>query len=238
MSAPAEGGGAHGASDLVWNMPIPGTEYHLPIYSFVITSWLIMFLLVFTGYLATKNMKRMPKGIQNVWEYIVEGLFGFIEGMLGEKRVRLYGAFLVTLFLYILLSNYSGLLPGAGSVVGLMPPTANVSITVALAIIVFFSVFYFGIKTKGIGFFKHFLVPFAVLLPLNILDEIVRPVSLSLRLYGNIYGEEQILHQLGEMFPLLPLPMMALSLLLGAIQALVFFLLATTYIAGATEEHH
>lgn len=241
MSAAAAGGGSvhHGPADPLFNLAIPGTEYHLPIYNFVITSWVIMFILAFTAYLATRNMKRLPKGIQNVWEYIVEGLFGFFGGLLGEERARKYGPFLATCFLYILLSNYSGLIPGAAMIKGFVPPTSNVSITAALAVLVFLSVFYFGIRAKGIGFFKHFFQPMAFLFILNVIEELVRPVSLSLRLYGNVYGEETIISELGNMVPfLVPLPMMALGVLLGAIQAFVFTLLATTYIAGATEEHH
>ncbi len=240
MSSGGEGGGMHhGPVDPLFNLAIPGTNYHLPIYNFVITSWVIMFILAFTAWLATKNMKRLPQGIQNVWEYIVEGLFGFFGGMMGEDRARKYGPFLATCFLYILLSNYSGLIPGAAMIKGFVPPTSNVSITGALAILVFLSIFYFGIRAKGFGFFKHFFQPMAFLFILNLIEELVRPVSLSLRLYGNVYGEETIIGELGKMVPLLvPLPMMVLGVLLGAIQAFVFTLLASTYIAGATEEHH
>ena len=153
----SSGGGAvhHGPVDPLFNFAIPGTEYHLPIYNFVITSWVIMFILVFTAYLATKNMKRLPQGIQNIWEFTVEGLFGFYGGIMGEERARKYGAFLTTLFLYILLSNYSGLIPGAASIKGFVPPTSNVSITAALAILVFLSIFYYGMRAKGLGFFKR-----------------------------------------------------------------------------------
>jgi len=241
LSAAAEGGGAahHGPVDPLFNVAIPGTDFHLPIYNFVITSWVIMFILVFTAWLATKNMHRMPKGIQNVWEYAVDGLFSFFGGIMGEERARKYGPFLGTCFLYILLSNYSGVIPGAAMIKGFVPPTNNVSITAGLAVLVFLSVFYFGIQAKGIGFFKHFFQPMAFLFILNVIEELVRPISLSLRLYGNVYGEETIIAQLGEMVPfLVPLPMMVLGLLTGAIQALVFTLLASTYIAGATEEHH
>lgn len=235
----AGGGEHHGPVDPLITIDIPGTDFHLPIYNFVITSWVIMLILGFTAYLATRNMKRLPQGIQNLWETVVEGLFGFFGGLMGEERARKYGPFLATCFLYILLSNYSGLFPGAAMIKGFVPPTNNISITAALGILVFLSVFYFGIRAKGIGFFKHFFQPMAFLVVLNIIEELVRPVSLSLRLYGNIFGEEKIIEQLGEMVPLIvPLPMMALGLLTGAIQAFVFTILATTYISGATEEHH
>lgn len=241
MSAAEGGGGAvhHGPIDPLFNPVIPGTEYHLPIYNFVITSWVIILILTITAILATKNMKRFPKGIQNVWEYAVEGLFGFYGGIMGEERARKYGPFLTTCFLYILLSNYAGLIPGAAMIKGFVPPTNNVSITGALAMMVFVSIFYFGIRAKGIGFFKHFIQPMAFLFILNVIEELVRPLSLTLRLYGNIYGEEMIIGKLAEMVPfLVPLPMMVLGIITGAIQAFVFTLLASTYIAGATEEHH
>ncbi|ADG83725.1 ATP synthase F0 subunit A [Thermincola ferriacetica] len=206
---------------------------------FVITSWAIILLLGILSYLATRNMKKLPQGLQNVMEFVVEGLFGFFGGIMGEERARKYGPFLATCFLYILLSNYSGLLPGAAMIPGFVPPTNNISITAGLAILVFLSVFYFGIRAKGIGFFKHFFQPMAFLFILNIIEELVRPVSLSLRLYGNIFGEEMIIAKLSEMVPVLvPVPMMLLGVLTGAIQAFVFTLLATTYIAGATDEHH
>lgn len=232
-------GGSEGAVGPLFDIAIPGTHYHLPIYDFVITSWVIMFFLAFTAFLATKNMKRLPKGVQNVWEAIVEGLFDFIGGIMGEERARKYGPFLVTNFLFILCANYSGMIPGAAMIRGFTPPTNNISITAGLSILVFLSVFYFGIQAKGIGFFKHFFQPMAFLFILNVIEELVRPISLSLRLYGNIFGEEKIIEELGLMVPfLVPLPMMLLGLLTGVIQAFVFTLLASTYIAGATEEHH
>ncbi len=235
----AEGGHAllpH-EQDLLTTLHVAG--FDIPIYNFVITSWGVMVVLVLTALLATRNMKMLPAGVQNVWEAVVEGLFSFLGGIMGEERARKYGGFLTTCFLFILLSNYSGLIPGAGSLPGVTPPTNNVSVTGALAILVFLSVFYYGIGAKGIGFFKHFFQPMAFLFLLNLIEELVRPVSLTLRLYGNVFGEEQIIHELANMVPfLLPLPMMILALLTGAIQAFVFTLLASTYISGATEEHH
>lgn len=236
MSAAAHGGGgaaAHGPAE-----PF-GYLAGIEIPHFVITSWAIMLVLAVLSYLATRNMKRLPSGLQNAMEFAVEGLFNFFGGIMGEKRARMYGPFLATCFLYILLCNYSGLLPGAAMVPGFVPPTNNLSITAALAILVFLSIFYYGIRAKGIGFFKHFFQPMAFLFILNIVEELVRPVSLSLRLYGNVSGEETIIAKLAEMVPVLvPVPMMLLGVLTGAIQAFVFTLLASTYISGATEEHH
>lgn len=211
----------------------------IPVPHFVITMWVIMLLLIVLSLLATRNMKKVPSGVQNIMEYAVEGLVNFFSGVMGEERARAYFPLLGTFFLFILVSNYAGLIPGMGMIKGMKVPTSDVSVTAALAIITFFSVFILGIKRKGLRFFGHFLTPFALLLPLNIIEEIVRPISLTLRLYGNISGEEKIIEKLSEMVPLLlPLPMMALALLTGAIQAFVFTLLSSTYIASATEDHH
>jgi len=195
----------------------------------------ILGLLFFFG---TRNLKRVPGGLQNVVEAIVEGLLNFFTGVLGEKRARMYMPLLGTFFLFILLSNYSGLIPGSGIISGFKAPTSDWNVTGALAIVVFFATHYYGIKAKGIGYFKHFVTPFAAFLPLNLLEEVARPLSLTLRLFGNVFAEETIVFFLLVMAPfLVPVPMMALSLLLGAIQALVFTILATSYIGAATEEH-
>lgn len=220
-------------SDVVFNIgPVP-------VYNLTVTSWGVMLVLAVLFYLGSRHMDKVPKGAQNVAEAIVEGLLGFFAGVLGEDRARKYTPVLATFFLFILLSNYSGLLPGAGVIPGFKPPTSDWNVTGGLALIVLFSVHYFGIRAKGLSHFKHFLEPFPPFLPLNLLEEIARPLSLTLRLFGNIFAEETILAFLLGMAPfLVPVPLMALSLLLAAIQALVFTILATSYIGSATEEHH
>ncbi len=230
---------APGQEKLFAEIAVPGTDFVVPIYDFVITSWVIMALLALISFLATKNMKRVPAGLQNIVEFLVGGLYEFFGGIMGEKRIRMYGPFLFTFFLFILFSNYTGLIPWAKMIPGFVPPTNNISITAGFSILVFISIFYFGIRAKGIGFFKHFFQPMAFLFILNIIEELVRPVSLSLRLYGNVSGELIIKQELAAMMPfLLPVPIMLLGVLMGAIQAFVFTLLASTYIAAATEEHH
>lgn len=211
----------------------------VPVYNNTVTAWGVMILLTLLFYFGSRNMQRIPSGVQNVAETIVEGLLGFLAGVLGEDRARKYTPFLATLFLFILISNYSGLVPGAGVIHGFSPPTNNWNVNGALAIIVMFSVHYFGVRAKGLSHFKHFLEPFPPFLPLNLLEEIARPLSLTIRLFGNIFAEETILLFLLGMVPfLVPVALMGLSLLLAAIQALVFTILATSYIAAATEEHH
>lgn len=221
---------------------LPDVVFHLfgkiPVYNYVITMWGIMLLLFLISWLSTRNMKKVPSGMQNVLEYGIEGLLNFFSDSMGAERARAYIPLLGTFFLFILFSNYSGVLPGIGVIPGMKVPTSEISVTAALAIITFFSVFILGIKKKGLRFFGHFLVPAAFMLPINIMDEFIHPLSLTLRLYGNIFGEEKIGEVLGNMAGFLPIPMMFLGLLTGAIQAFVFTLLSSTYIATATEDHH
>lgn len=213
---------------------------------YLTTSWVVMAFLVLISILATRNMQKVPSGLQNVVEFLIEGMYNFLEGMLGPERVKKYFPLLITFFLFILVSNYVGLLPWvghagpeAGGINAYIPPTANLSVTAALAIIVFLSNHIFGLMTHGLGYFKHFFSPMWWMLPLNIIEEVVRPVSLAMRLYGNIFGHELVVGSLLVMVPyFVPVPIQLLGVLTGAIQAFVFTLLATTYIAGATEKHH
>ena len=142
-----------------------------------------------------------------------------------------------TFFIFIIVSNYSGLLPGAGHLTGFSVPTACLSVTEALAIIGFFTTHTIGIREQGLGhYLKSFLKPVAVMLPLTILEQFVRPFSLALRLYGNLYGEEMVTENLYNIFPIIvPLVMQVLSLLFCMIQALVFTMLLSIYVAEATE---
>lgn len=211
----------------------------LPVTSETTTMWGIMLLLIIASYFATRNMKRIPTGIQNVMEFAVESLINLLAGVMGEKRAKRFLPLLGSLFLFILISNYSGILPGAGHTPGLKAPTSNWSVTLGLALVVIVSVQIFGVRERGLSYFKHFFQPIPVMFPLNIIEQITRPVSLSLRLFGNVYGEEMVVAGLFALVPLfLPLPMMFLGLLFGFIQAFVFTLLATVYIAEATETHH
>jgi F-type H+-transporting ATPase subunit a len=127
----------------------------------------------------------------------------------------------------------------AGHLPGLAAPTSTLSVTAGFALVVFFCTHFFGIKEKGLGYFKHFFQPVAFLFPLMIIEEFVRPLSLSLRLYGNIFGEEMVTAQLFSMAPFgVPIIMQLLGILMGLIQAFVFTLLTAVYIGGATADHH
>ncbi len=210
----------------------------LAVTEFTATSWGIMAVLTVGAFTATRNIQKNPTGYQNVVEFLIEGLYGFFEGMLGPQRIKRYFPLLCTFFLFILFSNYIGLLPMAGS--GLyIPPTATLSVTAALAAIAVLSVHVSGVMTNGLAYFKHFVQPMPFMLPLNIVEEIVKPVSLAFRLYGNIFGHELVVHTLMGLSPwFVPVVIQMLGTLTGGIQAFVFTLLAATYLAGATEQHH
>ena len=139
-------------------------------------------------------------------------------------------------FILILFSNYVGLLPLAGHLPGYKPPTSNLSVTAALALIVLISYFVLGIRYGGKKFLKFYFGPMILV---NLLETITRPLSLALRLYGNIFGEEMIILILFSMVPLfLPLPMYLLSIMFGGIQAFVFTLLTAVYLEEALSGGH
>ena len=174
--------------------------------SFVTTMWGIMAVILLISYFATRNLKQIPTGAQNFMEFVIQTLIDFFAGIMGEKKAKQYLPLLCTFFLMILFSNYSGLLPLSGHLPGISAPTSTISVTAGFAIVVFFCTHFFGIRDKGLGYFKHFLQPVWFLLPLMIIEEVVRPLSLSLRLYGNIFGEEMVARQLFQMVPFFRAP--------------------------------
>jgi F-type H+-transporting ATPase subunit a len=231
-AAAAEGGAEH--SGVLFSL------FGLEVTSVTTTMWGLMLLLAVVAYFTTRKLEHIPtRRLQIFMEMLLEKILEFLTDIMGDKnQARRYFPLLATFFIFILLSNYSGLLPGAGHLPGLQAPTSTWSVTAAFAIIVFFATHYYGFKTRGFGYFKHFIEPVPILLPLNIIEEFTKPLSLSLRLFGNIYGEEMVVAVLFSLIPLLiPLPMQLLGLLFGLIQAFVFTMLASIYIATATGGH-
>lgn len=226
---PASAAAAHG--DILFHLG------PLPVTSAVTTAWAIIAIIAVVSYFGTRRLQKVPTGWQNALEWVVEYLQDHFGSVLGPQRVKMYLPFLGSFFLFIIISNYSGILPGAGHLPGFSAPTSHLGYNVGMALVVFFSYHYFGLRTRGLNYLKHLADP-PYLLPLNILDEMVRPLSLSLRLYGNIYGGEAVLAVMISVLPyFLPSFMMGLELIFGYIQALIFTTLAAVYIAGATEHH-
>ncbi len=228
--ASAAGEGGHGAP--LFKL------FGLDVTAQVTTTWVVMALLILLGWLATRNLKREPHGLQNVMEFVTEALVSFLSSVMGREKARKMMPFLGTLFLFILVSNYSGLIPGAGYVKGFAAPTSVWGVTLGLAICAIVAVQVYGVQKKGIRYFSHLFKPI-YLTPINILEEIARPLSLSLRLYGNVFGEETVTLTLLSVVPyVLPMAAMLLGVIFGAVQAIIFTTLTAVYIAMATAEHH
>ena len=202
----------------------------------VVTMWVIIAVLALVSWLATRHLKEVPGKLQNLAEMAVESLQNYFGGIMGQENAKRYFPIMATFFIFIVVSNYSGLLPGAGSVFAV--PTACLSVTAGLAIVAFFTTHTVGIRRQGLGgYLKTFIKPFLLMLPLNLIEMFVRPFSLALRLYGNLYGEEMVSEQLGNLFPIgLPIVMHVLSLLFCLIQAMVFTMLISIYITEAIGE--
>lgn len=175
----------------------------------------------------------------NLFEAAVENILGLMEGILGHDAPK-YLPLIGTLFIYIFLCNVLALIPG------FVPPTDNINTNLAMALTVFFYYHVVGIKAHGVkGYLKHFMGPILWLGPLmfviEMIGHLVRPVSLSLRLFGNITGDHLVLGIFSDLVPLLvPVIFLALGLFVSFIQAFVFSLLSMIYISLATahEEHH
>ena len=203
----------------------------------VVYTWLAMVVLIVFGWLAGKGVSMVPKTAQNVFEVIISGLEEFTVSITGEEGRKSY-PLVLTIFLFVLLGNLMGLVPA------FYPPTASINTTVAIALIAVLWSHVVGIRAHGFKYIKHFLGPVPAMIPLFLPIEIIghaaRVLSLSFRLFGNMAGHELvvgILLGLGGMF-LAPLPVMGLGAFVALVQAFVFYLLATMYIAGAIEEAH
>ena len=203
----------------------------------VIGMWIILGIVAIISLIVKSNLKEKPGKFQNVIETGVEYLDNFFTDLLGKKKARQNFTFLGSLFIFIIFSNYSGLFPGVGMTDYVKAPTASLSVTIGLGLIVFVFLQASGLKKGVKHYFKRFVSPIFIMLPLLVLDEFIKPASLALRLYGNIFGEEMVTHQLYEIFPIgAPVVMMALSLLFCALQAMIFTMLVSIYLDEATEE--
>ncbi|AFZ12821.1 ATP synthase subunit a [Crinalium epipsammum PCC 9333] len=207
-----------------------------------LTSWFVIGLLLVASLAATRNIQRIPQGIQNLMEYALEFIRDLTRNQLGEKEYRPWVPFIGTLFLFIFLSNWSGALVPWKLIHlpegELAAPTNDINTTVALALLTSLAYFYAGFSKRGLGYFKKYIEPTPILLPIAILEDFTKPLSLSFRLFGNILADELVVAVLVLLVPLfVPLPVMALGLFTSAIQALVFATLAAAYIHEAIEGH-
>ncbi len=207
-----------------------------------LTSWFVIGLLLIASLLASRDRQLVPSGLQNFMEYVLEFIRNLAKNQLGEKEYRPWVPFIGTLFLFIFVSNWSGaLLPWKVIELPegeLAAPTGDINTTVALALLTSLAYFYAGFKKRGLGYFSKYIEPTPILLPIAILEDFTKPLSLSFRLFGNILADELVVAVLVLLVPLfVPVPVMMLGLFTSAIQALVFATLAGAYIHEALEGH-
>jgi F-type H+-transporting ATPase subunit a len=180
------------------------------------------------------NIVPPPRtSIRNFVEMILESLFGLMRDLIGEGYER-FIPIIATLAFFILISNLLGLIPG------LLPPTDNLNTTLACAVIVFLLTHYYGFKEHGIKYLKHFAGPVwwlaPLMFPVELISHFARPISLSIRLFGNIFADHMVLAIILGLAPLIvPLPVMALGLVVAIVQTLIFVVLSIVYFALAIE---
>ncbi len=194
----------------------------------VVTTWAIMLALAIASWLVTRRLRKFPDGPQALIEVVVTGILAQIQDVI-RKDPRPFLPLLGTLFIFLVTANLSGILPGVEG------PTGKLETPAALALIVFFSVHYFGVRAKGIGgYLASFAKPKLIMLPLNVLSELTRTFSLMLRLFGNIMSGEFIIALIIALAGLfVPIPLMVLEILVGLVQAYIFTVLAAVFIGAA-----
>ena len=218
-----------------------------PEHPYLIPPHIVMTMLIVAGLIAFGFFLRSRLSVENPGklQILAEDGLTMMGNMLEEwipGKGRQYMPLLLSVFLYILVSNYAGLVPG------LMAPTSILSTTVGLAITVWLYYHFQGVRAQGLGpYLLHFAFPpgvpkamFIIMLPIEVISHVSRMMSLSLRLFGNIFGEELVIAVLFSLIPFfVPLPMMFLGIVTGGLQAFIFTLLTTIYLAGAVAvEHH
>jgi len=208
---------------------------------FVVFSWVAMAIILVTSIIVRTSIKLVPSGVQNVVEVVVEFFLNLAETSIGHMG-RHFFPLIGTIGIYILVCNFLGLIPGCEA------PTSNLNTNAAMAIPVFLATHYYGLRIHGFAYVKHFVGPMRsiVALPLMMLmfviegiGHIARPLTLSVRLFGNMVAKHMILLILGILVPwIVPTAILGLGVLVSVIQAFVFALLTTLYLAGAVEEAH
>jgi F-type H+-transporting ATPase subunit a len=254
--------GTHGGAAEHHELPAaaPTISEKLPITNSMIVSWVVALTLIIFAQVATRNIKQVPEGIQNFWEWMVESLHDFLEGIIGHELVNKTFWFFATIFIFILTANWFGLIPGVGTIGwkgsdGSFTPllrgaNADLNMTLAMAIVFFvcwtvwalqangpggFLLHLFGPKGDTTGALKVLMIAVFVLVGLlEVVSILFRPVSLSFRLYGNVFAGENMLEQMAAqanflLKVLIPIPFYFLEVLVGLVQALVFMLLTAVF---------
>ncbi len=203
----------------------------VPISSPVVVTWAIMALLAALAVVLRRRLAIVPGKVQTVLEVLVAALDAQIGDIVRGDPAP-YRGLIGTIFVYVLIANWSSLVPGVE------PPTAHIETDAALALVVFCATIAFGIRMRGLGgYLKTFAEPSWVMIPLNVVEQITRTFSLVMRLFGNVMSGVFVIGIVLSLAGLLvPIPLMALELLTGAVQAYIFAVLATVFIGAAVGE--
>jgi F-type H+-transporting ATPase subunit a len=219
-------------------VPKPASEvifhvFGLPVTNTIFSTWLIMIVLIVLAIIVSRRLRMVPGRMQAFTELILTTLLSMVESNAGRGGRRFF-PLIATLFIFILGANWIGLFPGFGDITWLRSPNSDLNITAAMAfVIVFPTVQFTAFRTRGLGYLKSFLT-----MPIEIVSELSRPLTLALRLFGNVFAGEVLLSVIGKMLPVgLPLIFILLEFFFGAIQALVFSVLALIYLIIASSHH-
>jgi F-type H+-transporting ATPase subunit a len=196
-------------------------------------TWITMAIVLLIAFLATRSLAIVPRGWQMVVEIIVDWLHGQMDAMMG-KSGRFLAPFIVSLFMFLLVGNWLGLVPTMAS------PTNDLNTTLALAVTVIVMVHGIGIYKKGFHYIAHFFQPVFIFVVINIVEEIAKPITLACRLFGNIMAGEILIVVLLMLMPIwMPIPAvcwLAFSIFIGGVQAVIFTMLSMAYLANAVKE--
>jgi len=202
-----------------------GMTFHLDT---LIMTWLTMAIIILFAVLATRNLQLKPQGWQNFLEMVMNALLEQIDANMGSRGRKL-APLVITLFLFLVVGNELGLIPGLKS------PTADLNTTLGLALMIVIIVHILGVMNKGpVRYFKHFFEPFIPFVIINIIEEIAKPITLSFRLFGNILAGEILLLILGMLVPyVVPTAWLAFSVFVGIVQAFIFTMLSISYLSNS-----
>lgn len=206
-----------------------------------VTAFLVMGMLVVLAYFGGHRLGKVPRGLQNFWEMVISAIQGLCREMIGEGGER-YAAFIGTIFVWVFSMSAVGLVPG------FVAPASTLNATLAPALVVFFAIQYFGFRAHGWQYLKHFTgdswLLAIIMVPIHIIGELVKPLSLAMRLFGNTFGDDTLVAEFINMsasimksifIPIpLQLPFLFLAVFIALIQAVVFVMLTCTYINMAT----
>lgn len=197
----------------------------------VLTTWGLMVVLAAVAWVSTRRLRERPGRYQTVLEGLVSAMESTVSGLL-PIRGRTILPFVGSLWIFLVAANLLGIVPELSS------PTADLSVTVALALLVFLSVHWFGIRTEGLDYLRHYLRPTLIMLPFHLLSEVTRTVALAVRLFGNMMSLETaaVIVLLLAGF-LVPVPVLMLHIVEALVQAYIFGMLALVYIVGAMQVH-